>query len=155
MTSLRSIAPPWTNWQNKHFYSLTEALTYFLSPEQVLFLHSRLIEETGGEHGVRDLNLLLSATGRPQASFDGEDLYPSIFHKTAALMDSLVRNHAFVDGNKRTAITSAGMFLRMNGYRLEVKNEEMVRFVMACAQSRLAFDEVTEWFKRWTVRENG
>jgi death on curing protein len=123
-------------------------LTSYLSPEQVLFLHSRLIEETGGEHGVRDLKLLLSALGRPHASFDDEDLYPNLFRKTAASMDSLVRNHPFVDGNKRTAITSAALFMRINGYRLAVENTEMVRFVMACAQSQLSLDEMEAWFRR-------
>ncbi len=71
--------------------------------------------------------------------------------KTAALMDSLVRNHPFVDGNKRTAITSAGMFLQINGYRLVVENAEMVRFALACAQSELSFDEIVNWFRRYSI----
>ena len=123
-------------------------MTQYLTPEQVLFLHSRLIAETGGEHGVRDLGMLLSALGRPQATFEGKDLYPDLFSKTAALMDSLVRNHPFVDGNKRTAITAAAVFLRMNGYQLIVENEEMVRFTLACAQSHLALVEITDWFQK-------
>lgn len=91
--------------------------------------------------------MLLSALGRPQATFDGKDLYPDLFSKAAALMDSLTRNHPFVDGNKRTAITSTGLFLRINGYRLVVENEEMVRFTLACAQAQLAFEEMVAWFK--------
>ncbi len=71
--------------------------------------------------------------------------------KTAALMDSLVRNHPFVDGNKRTAITSAGMFFQINGYRLVVENAEMVRFALACAQSELSFDEIVNWFRRYSI----
>jgi death-on-curing protein len=120
---------------------------YYLTPEQVLFLHSRLMAETGGTHGIRDLGMLLSAVGRPQATFEDQDLYPDLFTKTAALMDSLVRNHPFVDGNKRTAITSAGIFLRINGYRLVVENEEMVRFSLACAQSELSLVAMADWFK--------
>ena len=120
-------------------------------PEQVLFLHSRLITETGGLHGVRDLGMLLSALGRPQATFEEKELYPDIFAKAAALMDSLVRNHPFVDGNKRTAITAAGIFLRLNGYRLMVENDEMVRFTLACAQSHLSLDEISDWFKAYTI----
>jgi death on curing protein len=126
-------------------------MTQYLTPEQVLFLHSRLIAETGGGHGVRELGLLLSALGRPQGTFDGKDLYPDIFLKTGALMDSLVRNHPFVDGNKRTAIAAAALFLRLNGYRLVVENNEMVRFTMACAQSQCSFDEITEWFKQHSI----
>lgn len=64
----------------------------YLTAEQVLFLHGRLIAETGGSHGVRDLNMLLSAIGRPQASYDQRDLYPDITTKAAALKDSLIRN---------------------------------------------------------------
>ncbi|MBE0696191.1 MAG: type II toxin-antitoxin system death-on-curing family toxin [Anaerolineaceae bacterium] len=123
----------------------------YLTPEQVLFLHSRLITETGGLHGIRDLGMLLSAPGRPLAIFEGKDLYPDLFSKTAALMDSLVRNHPFVDGNKRTAITASGLFLRMNGLRLVVENDEMVQFTLACAQSYLSFAEISAWFKKYTI----
>jgi len=65
----------------------------YLSAEQILFIHARLIEETGGSHGVRDLSMLLSAVGRPQASYDNQDLYRDLFSQAAALMESLVRNH--------------------------------------------------------------
>jgi death-on-curing protein len=128
-------------------------MTQYLTPEQVLFIHSRLISETGGGHGVRDLGMLLSASGRPQATFEEKDLDPDQFLKTAALMDSLVRNHPFVDGNKRTAITAAALFLRMNGYRLIVENNEMVRFTLACAQSQLVLGEIAHWFRQYSIRE--
>ena len=126
-------------------------MTRYLTPEQVLFLHSRLIAETGGGHGIRDLGMLLSALGRPQATFDGTELYPDLFSKAAALMDSLVRNHPFVDGNKRMAITATALFLRINGYRLIVENEEMVRFTLACAQSQRSLDEMAAWFQRSSI----
>lgn len=126
-------------------------MTQYLIPEQVIFLHSRLIAETGGGHGVRDLGMLLSALGRPQATFEEKDLYAVIFLKAAALMDSLVRNHPFVDGNKRTAIAAAAMFLRINGYRLVVENNEMVRFTLACAQSQLSLDAISDWFRKYST----
>jgi death on curing protein len=122
----------------------------YLTAEQVLFLHSRLISDTGGMHGVRDLSMLLSALGRPQASYDGVDLYPDIFKKAAALMDSLVRNHPFVDGNKRTAISAAGIFLLQNGYTFKVGNQEMVNFTLACAQSMKSLEQISAWFKEHT-----
>jgi death-on-curing protein len=125
-------------------------VTHYLTPEQVLFVHSRLISETGGEHGVRDLGMLLSALGRPQASFEGNDLYPDLWLKTAALMDSLIRNHPFLDGNKRSAIASAALFLRANGVELVVENKEMARFTLGCAQSRHTLDEMAAWFRRHT-----
>jgi len=126
-------------------------MTQYLTPGQVLFLHSRLIAETGGGHGIRDLGMLLSALGRPQASFEEKDLYPDLFLKAAALMDSLVRNHPFVDGNKRTAITAVAMFLRANGFQLVVENKEMVRFTLACAQSQISLDEIRDWFRQYSV----
>ena len=118
-----------------------------LSAEQVLFIHARVIEETGGTHGVRDLNMLLSALGRPVATFDDEDLIPDIFSKAAALLDALIRNHPFLDGNKRTGIVAASLFLQQNGYRLTVKNEELVSIGLGVAQSKLSLDELTSWLK--------
>jgi death-on-curing protein len=124
---------------------------HYLKPEQVLFIHNRLIEETGGLHGVRDLSMLLSAMGRPLATFDGRDLYDGLFLKGAALLDSLIRNHPFVDGNKRTAITSAGLFLQINGYSLQVENEEMARFTLICAQSQADLKEISFWLKKFSA----
>ncbi len=126
-------------------------MTQYLTPEQVLFLHSRLIAETGGGHGIRDLGMLLSALGRPQATFDEKELYQDLFTKAAALMDSLVRNHPFVDGNKRTAITASALFLRINGFQLVVENIEMVRFTLACAQSQLSLEEIRDWFNQYST----
>jgi death on curing protein len=130
-------------------------VTQYLLPEQVLFIHSRLIVETGGAHGVRDLGMLLSALGRPQTTFDQQELYPDLFTKAAALMDSLVRNHPFVDGNKRTAIAAASIFLSINHYQLVVENEEMVRFTLACAQAQVSLVEMTDWFNRYTSHASG
>jgi death-on-curing protein len=119
----------------------------YLSAEQILFIHARLIEETGGSHGVRDLGMLLSAIGRPQASFDDQDLYLDLFSKAAALMESLIRNHPFVDGNKRTGVTAAGLFLHRNGYRLTAANADLVAITMKIAQSQSNLEELTIWFR--------
>ena len=119
----------------------------YLTAEQVLFIHARLISETGGSHGVRDLGMLLSAVGRPQASFDDQDLYPNLFSKAAALLDSLIRNHPFVDGNKRTGITAAAVFLQMDGYRLNTTNSELEKITIEFAQARLNVAEIAAWFQ--------
>ena len=124
----------------------------YLTAKQVLFIHARLITETGGPHGVRELGLLLSAVARPQVAFDGQDLYPDLFSKAAALLESLVGNHAFLDGNKRTAITSAGLFLRINGYRLTASNRELETFTLKCAQRLVSLDQITQWFKDHSER---
>lgn len=124
----------------------------YLLPEQVLFIHSRLIQSTGGAHGIRDLSMLLSALGRPQATFDGNDLYDDLFSKAASLLDSLIRNHPFVDGNKRTAITAAALFMKLNGFSLVVSNEEMARFTLACAQSKVTLEEMSAWLRQFCSR---
>ncbi len=119
----------------------------YLTAEQILFLHARLVAETGGSHGVRDIKLLLSAVGRPQTSFNDQDLYPNLFTKAGALMDSLIRNHAFVDGNKRTGIAAAALFLRINGYQLEATNTELEKFTLDVAQSRHTLGEISTWLR--------
>lgn len=119
----------------------------YLTAEQVLFLHARLVAETGGSHGVREVNLLLSAVGRPQASFDNQDLYPDVFLKAAALMDSLINNHPFVDGNKRTGIAAAALFLRANGYRLQVSNPDLEKFTLQVAQSQAKLEDIAAWLQ--------
>jgi death on curing protein len=117
----------------------------YLTVEQVLFIHMRLIAETGGGPGLRDLALLESAVARPQATFSGEDLYPDLFAKAAALLDSLIRNHRFVDGNKRVGITATGLFLRRNGQRLTASNADLEQFTLQVARSELAVEEIAVW----------
>ena len=119
----------------------------YLTPEQVLFIHARLIEETGGAHGVRDLGALLSALGRPQASFEGQDLYPSLEHKGAALMLSLIQNHPFVDGNKRTGVAALGLFLALNGHRLVADNADLVALALGVARSQYGLEDVVAWLR--------
>lgn len=124
----------------------------YLSAEQVLLIHSRLIDETGGSHGIRDLGLLQSAIARPMATFGGEDLYPDLFQKAAALMESLIKNHPFIDGNKRTAISSTGLFLRINGYVLETSQGEFEDFTLKMATGKISIDDAAEWFKQYTKK---
>ena len=118
-----------------------------LTIQQVLFIHSRLITETGGTAGLRDIGLLESAMARPFASFDGEDLYPGLFEKASAMLDSLVNNHPFLDGNKRVGITSAALFLRINGYLLKCTQDELESITMQIATNHPPVDEIATWFK--------
>jgi death-on-curing protein len=127
----------------------------YLTPEEVLFIHARLIAETGGLHGLRELALLESAVARPKASFEGRDLYADLFTKAAALLESLVNNHPFLDGNKRTGITALALFLRINGYRFKATNEDIVAFTLKVAQKQLNFEEMTVWLKKHYQKEKG
>ena len=124
----------------------------YLTEEQVLFIHSRLIDETGGVHGVRDLGLLQSAVSRPKATFGSEDLYPDICHKAAALMESLIKNHPFIDGNKRTAITSAGIFLQRNGYILETAQRQLEQFTLSVVTGKASFEDAVKWFRKYSLK---
>ena len=124
-----------------------------LTVEQVLFLHARLIEETGGTHGVRDLSLLGSAVARPWATFGSRDLYPDLFSKAAALLDSLIHNHPFGDGNKRTGIAAAALFLRQNGHRLTTTNEELEEFTLRVTESWPGVAEIAAWLKAHSTPE--
>lgn len=124
----------------------------YLTSEQALFIHYRLIEETGGSHGLRDLALLQSAVARPMATFGNNDLYPDIFSKAAALMHSIIKNHPFVDGNKRTAITAASLFLIRNGFQIIVSNKELERFTHKVASTNIELEEIAGWFKKYSVQ---
>jgi death on curing protein len=120
----------------------------YLTAEQVLFIHSRLIDRTGGRHGIRDLGLLQSAVARPAASFGGEDLYPDIVHKAASFLESLIRNHPFVDGKKRTAITATALLLEQNGCRFQASPEELERFTLRMAAGKETLIQAIQWLKR-------
>jgi death on curing protein len=86
----------------------------FLTIDEIIFIHKRVIERFGGIHGLRDMGLLEAAAARPQATFAGEFLYRDIYGMAAALGHSLLFNHPFIDGNKRTAFASMDLFLQRN-----------------------------------------
>ena len=119
-----------------------------LTAEQGLFIHYRLIEETGGSHGIRDITLLQSAVARPMATFESNDLYPDIFSKAAALMHSIIKNHPLIDGNKRTAITAASLFLIRNKHQITATNKELERFTLKVASTNVELKEITVWFRK-------
>lgn len=111
-----------------------------------------MIKRFGGSFGIRDLGLIESAVARPKATFGGEYLYPSLFDKAAALLQSLLKNHAFVDGNKRTALTSAGIFLRKNGYKLVNNHREEVEFAIRVDNGNLTVAQISKWLKIHSVK---
>lgn len=120
----------------------------YLSAEQVLFVHARVISETGGSHGVRDLAMLESELGRPRATFEGLELYPDVFSKAAALMDALINNRPFVDGNERAGVVCAGLFLQLNGLELKADNAEVESFARLVASSHLDIKKIAKWLKK-------
>ena len=123
-------------------------MTIYLTAEQILFIHYRLVSETGGKHGLRDLRLLESAVARPRQTFGNEELYRDIFEKAAALMESLVNNHPFIDGNKRTRIACTVLFLRQNGITFSAKNSELEKFTLRVASSKIKRSEIAVWLRK-------
>lgn len=119
----------------------------YLTVEQVLFIHARLIEETGGSHGIRDLGLLESAVSRPQATFDKKDLHSGLYNKAAALFHAIIKNHPFVDGNKRTGATTVGIFLLINNYRVTASNKALESFTLKITNSEEEVPAIAEWIK--------
>lgn len=120
----------------------------YLTSAQVLVIHDQAIKRFGGSHGIRDLKLLESAVGRPRASFGGKDLYKDIFEKAVALLQSLSKNHAFLDGNKRTTLSSSGIFLKMNGYRLVNTHKEEVEFMIKAENESYSVEKIASWLKK-------
>lgn len=119
----------------------------YLTTEDVLLLHHLSVEKSGGSHGLRDAGLLDAAVHRSQATFDGEDLYPTLFDKAGALCHSLIKNHAFVDGNKRTSLLSAMTFLELNGYTFSCSQKELVSFGLKIDNENISPNGIASWLK--------
>lgn len=122
----------------------------YLIPQNVIQIHFELIEATGGMQGLRDLGLLESAVLRPQASFGGKDLYPTLAIKAAALVHSLLLNHVFADGNKRTATISMAEFLIINGKEFKATNKEIVKFALWVENKKPSIKQIAQWIKKHT-----
>ncbi len=125
-------------------------MTKFPTLDEIVAIHFRVTEKSGGSQGVRDWDLLSSALGRPQATFGGEDLYPDIFLKAAALIQSLSSNHPFIDSNKRTALTTLEYFLHLNGYILKATQREKVDFTLWAENKKPSLEEIADWIKKHT-----
>lgn len=103
----------------------------YLSLTEVIAIHETMLTIGGGADGILNLNLLISAIERSKSTFNGQELYPDLFMKASALIHSLIKNHPFVDGNKRTGYFSAARFLFLNGYELNAKEKEILDFVLS------------------------
>lgn len=116
-----------------------------LTKEQVILLHRELTEETGGADGIRDEGLLESALSAPFQSFGGVDSFPSIQQKAARLGFGLIKNHAFVDGNKRIGTHTMLVFLALNGIELEYTQEELSNIILRVASGDGSFESLLKW----------
>ncbi len=119
----------------------------YLNINRALAIHNEVIEQIGGSKGVRDIGLLDSAVARPQATFSGKDLYPDVFSKASALGHSLIRNHPFIDGNKRTGYMAMRLFLNLNGYDITASLKAKYKFVMEIAEKAKDEESIAKWLK--------
>ena len=124
----------------------------YLSATDILAVHDRVIEETGGGLGVRDSHLLGSIAERPKTSFGGAEQFPDVSTKAAVYLESIATYHVFLDGNKRTAITAAGVFLALNGYETNFPLAESEVFMLAAAQRQKSLEEIATWLKKHSKR---
>ncbi|MCC6572177.1 MAG: type II toxin-antitoxin system death-on-curing family toxin [Planctomycetes bacterium] len=123
---------------------------YFLTIDDVMAIHTEVLATYGGSEGVRDQGLLISALTTPQATFGGDYLHPTIYDKAAAYLFHLARNHAFIDGNKRTAWQAAVVFLELNDVDLAVDYDldEIECFVIDAATGKLDKAEIATYLRK-------
>ena len=129
----------------------------FLALGEVLALHRRILAESGGTPGVRDLGAIASAVSQPRISVSGQDAYPTLIDKAAALGFSLIRNHGFIDGNKRIAHAAMEVFLVMNDIEISASVDDQERFMLSLAAGQVSRDGLVEWLRSNTIgvrREN-
>jgi death-on-curing protein len=123
----------------------------FLSVDDVLLVHRRVIEEFGGDSGLRDRGLLGSAVAMSQSTFGGTDLHSGLAGKAAAYHFHLCSNHPFVDGNKRVAVAAAEVFLLINGHELSASDDEIEEMTIGVASGQLSKDQVVEFFEKFLM----
>ena len=116
-----------------------------LSIESVIAMHGALIQETGGMDGVRDMNLLDASVNSPYHTFDGIYLYPTLPAKAAHLAFSLIKNHPFLDGNKRIGILAMLVFLDSNGLPVTTADEELISLGLGLAENTIDESALVDW----------
>ena len=116
-----------------------------INVDEVIRIHDILIDEFGGSKGIRDINLLDSAINRPFQTFDKKDLYPSPVEKSAAIFESLIINHPFIDGNKRIAYVLMRLVLLQYNLDINANQDEKYNFVIKAAKGELNYESIKNW----------
>lgn len=122
-----------------------------LTVEEVISLHTKLIEHTGGSAGLRDRNLLESAVYSAITAFDGSEAYPSVEEKAARLMFSLTNNHAFVDGNKRIGVFTMLMTLQLNNIKIKYTQSELITLGLSVADNKIDYEGILSWIVKHKI----
>ncbi len=124
----------------------------YLTLGEVVDLHRRVLAQSGGASGIRDLGLLESALAQPSATFDGADLHATVIEKAAALGFALVANHAFVDGNKRVGHAAMEVFLVLNGFEISASVDDQERLILDVASGLADRDALARWLSATVVK---
>jgi death on curing protein len=122
----------------------------FLTLDNVIEIHQNQIFNYGGNSKLRDSGLLSSALAQPSSMFHGKYLHNNIFEMAAAYLFHIVKNHPFIDGNKRTGIVSALIFLSINKIEIETSNKELELMVIAVASGKMNKTEISKWFEKYS-----
>ena len=116
-----------------------------LTVDEIISLHKKLIEKTGGSDGIRDINLLESAVFSAEATFGDKECYPTVEEKAARLMYALTNNHAFVDGNKRIGVFVMLITLKLNNAELKYTQDELISLGLAVASGETDYEKIYKW----------
>ena len=119
----------------------------YLTVEEILRLHYQVIEDFGGSHGIRDEGRLESVINAPAVYIFGKDQYVSIYDKAAVYLRNIIKDHPFLDGNKRTGLIVCAIFLIRNKYIIKAAPEVLENFTLAVATEHLSIDEISNWLK--------
>jgi death-on-curing protein len=126
----------------------------YLTLNEVLEVHRQVVVQSGGAEGLMHLPALESALAQPQMTFGGEELYPTLVDKAAALGYALIKNHPFLDGNKRTGHAAMEVFLVLNGYEIRAAVDEQEHIILQVAASEIDREEFTAWLRTHVVVKN-
>ncbi|WP_296619045.1 type II toxin-antitoxin system death-on-curing family toxin [Marivirga sp.] len=118
-----------------------------ISKKEAIEIHKTLVKEFGGSTGIRDLNLLDLAINRSIQTFGGKELYANPTEKSASILESIVKNHPFIDGNKRTGYVLARLYLMEENMDLNATEDEKYNFIISISEGKLNFDEILKWIE--------
>ncbi len=119
----------------------------YISLEEILRIHFKVIEDYGGSHGVRDEGRLISVVNAPKQEVFGEEQYSSLFDKAAVYLRNIIGDHPFSDGNKRTAITVCVIFLSRNGKQINALPKNLEEFTVSVATKHLSIKDISNWLE--------
>ena len=119
----------------------------YLTPDQILLTHSLIVDETTGSHGIRDRASIASAVEQPKQMVFGKELYPTLFEKAAVYARSIIMSHPFLDGNKRTGISVAIIFLEENRYTFVAEKRAIEKFALKIVHEHLEIPEIARWLE--------